>query len=58
MITTAAAISNPDYTPKDWHIYLIFLLILVMQGFISMQSTKVIGWINVWSRASITTCYD
>lgn len=47
MIVTAGQISNPNYTPKDWHVYLIFLLILVIQGIITMQSTKFIGQVNV-----------
>lgn len=46
-MVTAAEIANPDYVGKDWQIYLIFLLLLVVQGFIAMQSTKVIGYLNV-----------
>ncbi|KAK4503849.1 hypothetical protein PRZ48_004764 [Zasmidium cellare] len=49
MITTAATISNPDYTPKDWHIYLMFLAILTLNGLVAMQSTKFIGWTNVYT---------
>lgn len=47
MILTAAAIDNPDYTIQTWHIYLTLLLILVVSGLITMQSTKTIGRINV-----------
>ncbi|KAK5115338.1 hypothetical protein LTR62_001538 [Meristemomyces frigidus] len=47
MILTAAAIANPDYTIETWHIYLMLLLILFTSGVITMQATKIIGWINI-----------
>lgn len=47
MILTAAAIANPSYQIQTWHIYLILILILIISGLITMQSTKVIGRINV-----------
>ncbi|KAK4546902.1 hypothetical protein LTR36_001634 [Oleoguttula mirabilis] len=47
MILTAAAIGNPDYTIQTWHIYLTLLLILFVSGLITMQSTKIIGRINI-----------
>ncbi|KAK3073910.1 hypothetical protein LTR53_004092 [Teratosphaeriaceae sp. CCFEE 6253] len=47
MILTAAAIVNPDYVIQTWHIYLTLILLLVVSGSITMQATKIIGWINV-----------
>jgi amino acid transporter len=47
MILTAAAIANPDYTIETWHIYLMLLAILFISGLLTMQATKIIGWINV-----------
>jgi amino acid transporter len=47
MILTAAAIGNPNYTIQTWHIYLMLLAILIVSGLITMQSTKIIGRINV-----------
>lgn len=46
MLTTAGAIAYPSYTPQPWHNYLALLGILIIQGFITMQSTKFIGWVN------------
>lgn len=47
MFTAAAAIAYPDsYTPKTWHVYLVLLALLFVQGVITMQSTKFIGWVN------------
>ncbi|TKA66840.1 hypothetical protein B0A55_08816, partial [Friedmanniomyces simplex] len=47
MILTAAAIGNPGYVIQTWQIYLTLLLILFVSGLITMQATKIIGWINV-----------
>ncbi|KAK4952720.1 hypothetical protein LTR10_009527 [Elasticomyces elasticus] len=47
MILTAAAIGNPGYVIQTWHIYLTLLLLLLVSGLITMQATKIIGWINV-----------
>lgn len=53
MLITCGQIANPDYVPKTWHIYLTLVALLVMQGIICMQSTKLIGWVNrvgtVWN---------
>jgi amino acid transporter len=47
MLVTCGAIAYPDtYTPQTWHIYLTLLALLVIQGFITMESTKFIGWVN------------
>lgn len=47
MILAAAEISNPDYTAQTWHLYLVFLLLLVIQGFITMQPTRILGYVNI-----------
>jgi amino acid transporter len=47
MILAAAEISNPDYVPETWHLYLVFLFLLVVQGFLAMNSTKILGYINI-----------
>ena len=46
MLITCGEISFPDYTPETWHTYLTLLALLIMQGFITMQSTWFIGWVN------------
>jgi amino acid transporter len=47
MIIAAAEISNPNYVPETWHLYLTFLLLLVVQGLLAMNSTKILGYINI-----------
>jgi len=53
MLVTCGEIASPDYTAKTWHIYLILLLLLFLNGVITMQSTWFIGWVNkvgtVWN---------
>lgn len=61
MIVTAAEITNPNYAPQNWHIYLILLLLLVINGLVTMQSTKFIGYVNivgtaVWDPDSEASC--
>ena len=46
MILTAGEIANPDYTAKTWHIYLVFLLLLIVEGLLTMNSTKFLGRLN------------
>lgn len=47
MLITCGEIAYPDtYVPKTWHIYLTLLGLLIVQGIITMQSTKFIGWVN------------
>ena len=46
MIVSAAEIANPDYTAKTWHIYLLLLALLFLEGCLTMNSTKFIGWLN------------
>lgn len=46
MIVTAAEIANPAYTAKTFHIYLVLLALLVLEGCLTMNSTKFIGRMN------------
>jgi amino acid transporter len=47
MIIAAAEIAHPDYVPETWHLYLTFLLLLIIQGCLAMNSTKFLGCINI-----------
>lgn len=47
MIIAAAEIAHPDYVPETWHLYLTFLLLLIIQGCLAMNSTKFLGYINI-----------
>lgn len=46
MLVTAGQVAYPDYVPQTWHIYLTLLALLIVQGLLTMQSTKFIGWVN------------
>ncbi|KAF7957364.1 hypothetical protein EAE96_002949 [Botrytis aclada] len=46
MILTAAQIVHPDYVVQTWHVYLLLLALLVLQGLLAMDSTKFIGVLN------------
>ena len=52
-----AEIAYPSYVAATWHIYLCLLALLVVQGFITMQSTWFIGWVNkigtLWNLAVV-----
>lgn len=47
MIIAAAEIAHPDYVPETWHLYLVFLFLLVIQGCLAMNSTKFLGYVNI-----------
>lgn len=47
MIVTAAEIAHPDYTAKTWHVYLLLVALLIIEGLLTMNSTKFLGWLNV-----------
>ena len=47
MILTAAAISDPTYEIQTWHVYLLLLALLIFEGFLTMNSTKFIGYLNL-----------
>ncbi|KAF7867014.1 uncharacterized protein EAF02_009800 [Botrytis sinoallii] len=46
MILTAAQIVHPEYVVQTWHVYLLLLALLVLQGLLAMNSTKFIGVLN------------
>ncbi|CAG8980197.1 hypothetical protein HYALB_00012389 [Hymenoscyphus albidus] len=48
MILTGVQISDPTYTIQIWHVYLLFLSILILQGCIAMSNTKFLGRINMF----------
>ena len=47
MILAAAQINNPEYVPETWHLYLCFLLLLIVEGCLTMNSTKFLGYLNI-----------
>ena len=47
MILTAAEIAYPDYTAQTWHIYLTLLALLVVEGLLTMNATRFLGWLNI-----------
>lgn len=47
MMLAAGQIANPNYTPQTWHLYLTFLLLLITQGLLTMNSTKFLGYMNI-----------
>jgi amino acid transporter len=47
MIVTAAEIANPNYVAQTWHIYLLLLALLLLEGSLTMNATKLIGWLNI-----------
>ena len=47
MILAAASMNNPDYTPETWHLYLTFLFLLIIEGCLTMNSTKFLGYLNI-----------
>jgi len=46
MILTAAEIAHPDYTVQTYHDYLLLLALLIIEGLLTMNSTKFIGQLN------------
>lgn len=46
MLIDAGVMAYPSYSPQTWHIYLTLLALLVVEGVITMQSTKFIGHVN------------
>jgi len=48
MIVTAAEIAHPDYVAQTYHVYLLLLAILLVQGLLTMNSTKFIGQLNMF----------
>ena len=46
MLVTAGEIAYPDYTAKTYHVYLTLLGLLVLEGLLTMNSTKFLGRMN------------
>ena len=46
MILAAAAINNPDYTPQNWHIFLLSCLILFLNAIVGSLHTIVLARVN------------
>lgn len=46
MILTAAEIAHPDYTAQTFHVYLLLLALLIVEGALTINSTKFIGQLN------------
>lgn len=51
MILAAVSITNPDYVPQDWHVFLLTMLIMVIHGCISSMPTR---WIAEFNSAGST----
>lgn len=51
MILAAASITNPDYIPENWHVFLLTMLIMIIHGFISSMPT---AWIAQFNSAGST----
>jgi len=47
MIVAAADMAHPNYEPQTWHQYLLFVLILAIQGLLCTKATRFIGYLNV-----------
>ncbi|KAM3077222.1 hypothetical protein ACMFMF_005131 [Clarireedia jacksonii] len=48
MILTAAQIAHPSYVPQTFHVYLLLLALLIIQGLLTMNATRWIGRLNVF----------
>jgi amino acid transporter len=46
MILTAATIANPTYSVQIYHVYLVLLALLVLEGCLTMNSTKFTANLN------------
>ncbi|KAJ5907560.1 amino-acid permease [Penicillium taxi] len=51
MILAAASISNPDYVPTNWQVYLLAVLIMIIHAGISSLPTRRVAQINSWGSA-------
>jgi amino acid transporter len=47
MILTAVQIANPSYVPQTFHIYLLLLALLIVEGLLTMNATRWIGRLNI-----------
>lgn len=46
MLLAAASISNPDYVPTDWHVFLLTTFIMLIHGVMSSLPTRWLAQIN------------
>lgn len=46
MLVTVGEIAYPDYTAQTFHIYLVLLALLILEGCLTMNSTKFVGRLN------------
>jgi len=47
MILTAVEIANPDFTYTTYQIYLLMLALLILDGILTMRSTKFLARLNI-----------
>ncbi|MCJ1478073.1 hypothetical protein MMC13_006748 [Lambiella insularis] len=48
MILAAAEIANSNYTAQTYHVYLLLLALLAVEGCLTMNSTKFLGRLNIF----------
>lgn len=46
MLVAVGEVSNANYIPKTWHVYVTLLALLIIQGLVTIQSTKFIGRVS------------
>ena len=46
MILAAASITNPDYVPETWHVFLLTIFIMILHAFISSMPTLWVARFN------------
>jgi hypothetical protein len=46
MIVTAAEMGNPNYKTQTWNLYLLLLALLIVEDALTMNATRLIGWLN------------
>jgi amino acid transporter len=46
MILAGVEIGNPNYTAKTYHTYLVFLALIISNGFLTMNNTKFLARVN------------
>lgn len=52
MILTTAKLAHSDYTAATWHVYLMLLALLFVEGLLTMNSTKFLGQLNAVGTAA------
>ena len=46
MILTAVEIAHPTFSPQTYQVYLLMLALLVLEGLVTMNSTKILAQVN------------